>query len=207
MIPLVIDFSHSLPNIQKILKSNEVILDHSPDIKKEIINKTYVSFRRQENLKDILVHKKHNKLFYRQKHGTDICHKKKCALCPYMKKSVQFQDNQGKVYSTKGEINCTTENVIYGVQCEKCNKLVYVGETMNSLYKRHLQNFSRIRNNENLDDFTYHFTNANGHSLYDYSIIGIEKIFKEDSFRKTREQFWIKKLNTLKPNGLNTRSS
>ena len=32
-IPLVIDFSRALPNIHKILKSNEVILENVPEIK------------------------------------------------------------------------------------------------------------------------------------------------------------------------------
>ena len=81
---------------------------------------------------------------------------------------------------------------------------MYVGETMNSLYQRHLQNFSRIRNNSNLDDLTHHFTRKNNHNLTDYLIIGIEKVFKDDIFRKTREHFWIKKLKTLKPHGFNT---
>ena len=92
--------------------------------------------------------------------------------------------------------------------CKKCNKLVYVGETMNSLYKRHLNNLSRIRRASNLDDFTYHFTEANQHDyITDYQIVGIEKIYKDDIFRKTREQFWIRKLKTLKPFGYNCKSS
>ena len=83
---------------------------------------------------------------------------------------------------------------------------MYVGETKTTLYKRHVQNFSRINNNKDLDDLTYHFTKNNQHSVHEYSIIGIEKIYKEDSYRKTREQFWIHKLRTLKPFGLNTKS-
>ena len=83
---------------------------------------------------------------------------------------------------------------------------MYVGETMTTLYKRHVQNFSKIRNGTNLDDLSYHFSTRNKHKLTDYQIVGIEKIYKEDTYRKTREQFWIKKLRTLKPLGLNTKS-
>ena len=78
---------------------------------------------------------------------------------------------------------------------------------MNSLYRRHIQNLSRIRNHTNLDDLTYHFSKKNNHDLTDYLIIGIEKIYKGDIYRKTREQFWMKKLKTLKPNGFNNKSS
>ena len=98
-------------------------------------------------------------------------------------------------------------NLVYGVACKKCKKLVYIGETTNSLYTRHMTNFSRIRNNKKFDNFTYHFTKANKHDLTDYCIIGIEKNYKDDIFRKTREQFWIKKLKTLKPHGFNVKSS
>ena len=117
-----------------------------------------------------------------------------------------FIDNSGNEYYTKGSISCTTENVVYGVHCKKCEKLMYVGETMNSLYLRHVKKFSLIRNNTKIDDITYHFTNVNNHSLLDYQIVGIEKIFREDNYRKTREQFWIKKLKTLRPHGLNVKS-
>ena len=79
---------------------------------------------------------------------------------------------------------------------------------MNSLYQRHMQNFSRIRNAANLDDFTYHFTYLNNHDFStDYQIVGIEKIYKDDLFRKTRERFWIRKLKTLKPYGFNVKST
>ena len=66
---------------------------------------------------------------------------------------------------------------------------------------------SGVTDNRQLDDLTYHFSSKNNHELTDYRIIGIAKIFKEDKFRKTREQFWIKKLKTLKPHGLNTKAS
>ena len=87
---------------------------------------------------DILVHRKHNKLFYKEEHGTTTCDRKKCTLCKHMKSSEHFSDESGNIYATKGNISCTTENVVYGVFCQKCQKLMYIGETMNSLYQRHV---------------------------------------------------------------------
>ena len=72
------------------------------------------------------------------------------------------------------------------MHCKKCIQVLYVGETKTTLYKRHVQNFSRINNRKTLDDLTKHFT-QDDHNLQDYEIIGIEKIYKEDSYRKTRE--------------------
>ena len=128
-------------------------------------------------------------------------------MCLHMKVSPHFEDQTNNSYSTKGKINCLTENVVYGIFCVRCQKLLYVGETMNSLYTRHVNNFSRIRNESNMNDLTQHFTRSNGHELSDYYIVGIEKIYQDDNYRKTREMFWMKKLKTLKPLGLNTKYS
>ena len=54
---------------------------------------------------------------------------------------------------------------------------------MTTLYKRHVQNISRI-NGKARDDVSIHFTTKK-HKLQDYSIVGIEKIHKDDSYRKT----------------------
>ena len=48
-----------------------------------------------------------------------------------------------------------------------------------------------------------HF-NQKGHAIDDLKIVGIEKIRKNNIFlRKIRETFWIKKIDTLMPKGLN----
>ena len=82
---------------------------------------------------------------------------------------------------------------------------MYVGETGNSIYTRHQLNISRIRTGRNGDDVTQHFREEQEHTLENYKIFGIEKTSKTDEFRKIREAFWIKKLQTAKPNGLNTK--
>ena len=69
-IPLVISYSRALPDIKRILRINESILKNHEEIKNIISDKTMISYRRQENLKDILVHKKHNKIFNKQDNGT-----------------------------------------------------------------------------------------------------------------------------------------
>ena len=57
-----------------------------------------------------------------------------------------------------------------------------------------------------MDDLISHFRASNNHSLEDYKVFGVEKISKSDAYRKTREKFWISKLKTLKPHGLNVKS-
>ena len=83
---------------------------------------------------------------------------------------------------------------------------MYIGETMMTLYQRHQQNLSRIRTGAQQDDLIRHFRASNNHSLEDYQVFGVEKISKSDAYRKSREIFWIQKLSTLKPKGLNVKS-
>ena len=86
--------------------------------------------------------------------------------------------------------------------CKRCDKTIYVGQTGLSLYERMMVNLSNIRNRKQ-DPISEHFTN-NGHSINDYKVIIIEKNYGSETARLTKESFWIKKLKTLQPDGLNT---
>ncbi|KAH3815624.1 hypothetical protein DPMN_144152 [Dreissena polymorpha] len=46
-----------------------------------------VAFRRDCNLQDILVHKKHNRIFFRKPNMSGPCGAQRCAICPYMMKA------------------------------------------------------------------------------------------------------------------------
>ena len=43
-----------------------------------------------------------------------------------------------------------------------------------------------------------------GHVLDDFEVVGIEKTYGDEISRITKESFWIKKLKTWQPEGLNT---
>ena len=52
------------------------------------------------------------------------------------------------------------------------------------------------------DNVVEHFYSEN-HSVNDFMVIGIEKVFGEDTYRKVKESLWIKKLKKFSPLGLN----
>ena len=107
-----------------------------------------------------------------------------------------------KNFIFKDPINCKTSNVVYGIKCVKCDKIVYIGETANSIYTRFQNHLSSIKRQTD-DPVASHF-NSKGHDKDCLKIIGVEKIKGKDiHFRKIRESFWIKKMGTLIPNGLN----
>lgn len=66
-VPFVLNYSRGLPNIHQILKKRQKILENSDRLKLAFHNTPIVAFRRDKNLKDILVHKKHNNLFFLKK--------------------------------------------------------------------------------------------------------------------------------------------
>ena len=63
-LPLVITYSKVLPNIHKILKKYMKILYNSEKMKRIFDEPPIVSYKRDTNIKDILVHRKHNLQFY-----------------------------------------------------------------------------------------------------------------------------------------------
>jgi len=96
--------------------------------------------------------------------------------------------------------------LIYLITCKKCS-MQYVGKTTTSLYTRFANHKTDIKHfntprGKKLP-MGKHF-NMPGHSFDDISIMGIESIKKkEECVIRKRESFWIKRLRTLSPSGIN----
>ena len=109
-------------------------------------------------------------------------------------------------FSIHAHITCKSSWVIYLITCSQYNKQ-YIGKTETTLYTRFNNTRSEIRNfhlpqHKNLP-YTVHF-NLPSHSLDNAKITGIEII--QTKSRDTilhRESFWISKLKTLQPLGIN----
>ena len=121
-----------------------MFLLHTSDRMKEFFPvQPVLAIKRDNNLQDILVHKKHNSMFFKQLSKCELC-KANCARGPFIIESESFQDFRGKMYSVRNYINCKSEIVVYAIYCLKCAKFMYVGETI-KMYQQMLLNFSRIR--------------------------------------------------------------
>ena len=135
-------------------------------------------------------------MYYKKPNICEPCGKN-CALCKYIIRSDTFFGTDGKEYKVKGYINCETSNLIYSVRCKICCKTMYVGQTGDTFYQRMLLNFSMIRTRK-LDNVAEYFYSEN-HSVNDFMVIGIANVFGEDTYRKVRESFWIKKIENVFP--------
>ena len=102
-------------------------------------------------------------------------------------------------------ITITVTFVLYIPIWQSCPKVIYIyihiGETGTTIYERLQNHLSVIRKKEEL--LPTHF-NQEDHSVEDMSIVGIQRMrTKYIHYRKLREAFWINKLNTIQPQGLN----
>ena len=59
-----------------------------------------LAFRRDKNLKYILVLKKHNSTFFKQEHRCEPC-SRNCAICPYVRNTQTFNSFDRKTFHVK----------------------------------------------------------------------------------------------------------
>ena len=187
-VPLVITYSKHLPDIQKITRNHMNLLYKSPKMETIFSDPPIVAFKRDRNLTDILVHGKLNKVFKSRDNSKERCGKD-CVVCEIL--------DQGD--------NCKTRNTVYGIKCGSCDKIMYVGETERTLAERAKEHLADIKHRRN-KTVANHF-NSNNHSEKDVTFSILEKCFSNSMYyRKGREIYWMEKLNTFAPFGLNIKS-
>ena len=176
-------------------------------------NLSLVACRRCESISDILVraqlpqpissnNPRHLPRSFR-------CQKHSCNTCPYIEhgRDQYMFYSTGKTYEIKSHISCDTYNVIYMIQCTKCN-LQCIGETKRRLkdcFNEHRRPFINPPG-YNPTAVSKHFL-ASDHVINDHMIlIPLQQLYtKRDSIRKAREAFLIQLGKTLEPAGVNKR--
>lgn len=162
-----------------------------------------VSFRRPRNIRDLLVNAKLREIPSETQTGSTKCNAKRCSVCPFICESKKFKSsNTGESFPITTHINCKSSWLIYLITCTKCQQQ-YVGKTSNTLYTRFTGTKSDIKSNKKSLPIVHHF-NSNNHSITDVSIMGIESIHTHtERIILKRESYWISRLRTLKPHGIN----
>ena len=95
---------------------------------------------------------------------------------------------------------------MYLLYCDTCQQSQYVGENKSRLKTRFYQHRSNINKNTGTL-VTKHF-NQTDHSIHSMNRVAVEKVHSEKrEDRLRRGDFWIQKLKTLVPCGLNTLDS
>ena len=105
-------------------------------------------------------------------------------------------DKEGKGLKVIGELDCRTAGGIYGMDCRKCGKIVYVGKTMNRIMDRFMGHRADLRG-EDESKPAFHFK-KDGHVEQDMRVVVLEEVAgKDDVYRVTRERWWINRMGTF----------
>ena len=129
------------------------------------------------------------------------CHRPfKCKHCSKLNKTGKIiSKSTGRNYKIMKNVTCCSKNLIYCISCNECG-IQYVGQTRNKLLTRINAHLSDIRTNK-CTPTSRHF---NTHSL-DYTLHILQLCNEElgDRERNKWEDYWIARLNSITPNGLN----
>ena len=208
-------FSPVTANVPKIIKKHFPILQQSATTANIFPNNPTTSYRRGRTLHNLLVRAGHpfptsNPTLTNSSNdppGFFKCKSHKCILHNHIKNTTKFTSSVTKQnYSITSHITCKSTWIIYLITCTECKKQ-YVGKTETTLYTRFNNTRSEIRNfhlpQHKTLPYTTHF-NLPSHSLENVQITGIESIrSRSREVILHRESFWISKLKTLQPYGIN----
>ena len=116
--------------------------------------------------------------------------------------------HNNKIYKIFHLVSCKDKNVIYLLECRKCDYEGYVGKSELPMNLRMNCHRSDARRTNKLAVDT-HFLQQGHNFERDAKFTIIEKITKSFSPTETtklllrRENFWMEKLNTIEPYGFN----
>ena len=165
-----------------------------------------VAFRRCPNLRDLLVLAKLPSNSTNPNPqlpcGSFRCGKN-CATCPYISYGLTSYTffSTGETRTIKSNLTCDTKNLIYMIQCNRCN-LQYIGETKRRLkdrFNEHRRTIDNPKTKSKPTTAAEHFFSSPNHTANDMQLIPIEKIFSNrDSIRVRPKKlfFNFKRQNT-----------
>lgn len=202
-VPMVLTYSRQLPDIHRIVYKHLPVLHRSERLKKAFEQAPLVAFRRDRNIGDILVHGKLNRTI--PQYNRDKCDDEDCSVCTRMSDTEITSTDGVLTFSVKLHQQCKTENVVYGITCGKCSKIVYIGETERRLRDRIKEHLADVRHQRE-KAVARHF-NDEEHAITDFGVVILEKIIDNSKYyRLIKEKEWIDKLKTEIPKGLNKKT-
>ena len=113
-----------------------------------------------------------------------------------MRKVGEVEDENGEKIPIEGDLDCQTEGAIYGFWGEKCNKIVFVGQTKKMVMKWFSGHWYYLKKKDE-SALAYHFLKS-GHTTEDMRVVVSEGVGgKDEAHRLERERWWVERLGTL----------
>jgi len=213
---LISEYNPDCSPLKSIVQQNWPALGRTANTESLYNKRVIFGNRRPKNLKDTLVHAK---IPHPTPEASVISERKKkrkciargCRYCPKLDLSGQIKSKStGRNYSTKTQITCNSNNLIYCISCKVCQKQ-YVGQTKNSIKERFKCHFYSVTHPE-VSDTTIgrHFSATDHNGLNDITIHVLEFIHipkdtpASQRFRDESERTWMHRLASISPLGLNS---
>lgn len=198
-----LDYTPRASAIIHIVKKHWHILREIPGCKEP----PQVGLRKTDSLKSLLV--RSDTIF--KKHTSTLpnghFHCSKCKFCPLMveSKKISLPDTNFE-QDCRTFSNCNTKFLVYLLECA-CT-LRYIGSTQRPLRVRIQEHVSRIKNQTREAPIVQHFLDKQ-HVFNDLKVSVLEVVEAKQTIDHQklllqREVYWIYRLNTLYPNGLNS---
>ena len=204
----VIDYHPALREHYGIFRELQIIVGLSGVFLSVMPEPPMICLRRSKSLKDHLVRAKLKKINVAV-NGMVKCGGKKCRVCESIVVGNTCRSTvQQRVFCINHHFDCNSQGVIYLITCGKCSKQ-YVGSTITTFrlrfnnHKSSINRFSKGQRGLSGQHLYEHFFEE-GHSgpyVFRAQIIDVADVNKPTE----RESFWIEKLNTYVPLGLNLR--
>ena len=199
-------YNSTNPNFMEIISKHWSYLGRSSAIRELSNQDIMVTYRKPPSLKDLLVRAK----IPQPKTGTSkgCTRPNTCQYCTRLSQSGKITNlNNNTTFNIITKGTCQSNNLIYCLECKRCH-IKYVGQTKNRIIDRFQGHIFDIKHNSNTT-VARHFHSHNDHSnpsmiIHILEYIRLPKdVPRSKSIRDNRELVWIRRLNTLIPNGLN----
>ena len=187
----------------RVVILNITTIQKHPELCKVFKEPPVLAFRKPKSLKDILVRAD---ISPRPVYNGQCqkCDSRRCMTCKNIQCTHKFSSTHtGEKFIIYCNANCKTENIIYLLECAICG-LQYIGETKQQLSKRLNGHRSDANCKPDLP-LSGHLRSTGHHDSFGkLKVTIIDHNPKwDDKSRQERESFWIRKLKTLSPNGIN----
>ena len=196
-VPLVLTYNPFNTGTKRILLDNFDILSTDPETRRIFSEFPLVSYRRDTNLRDVLVH---SSGYSHTDAGTYPCGRPRCLTCKYTTPRTNVQGPKS-VYTIRDRFTCQSVNVVYCIVCRRCSVL-YIGETGRRIRERFSEHLRSIRNHSPGFPVAEHF-NSPSHSLDDITVCGLKHCSGGNTSRRQQEMRLIFEVGSLRPSGLN----
>ena len=209
-------YNRNLPNIKSLIEKNWNLLHIDQDISKRFVEEPLVAYKRNRTLRNIIGK---TQIMYNKRLTPRVLTRGKCykclsrlgnLCCKQTDSADEFSSaTTTKTYKIFHNMNCQSKGIIYLGCCTLCSNSQYVGKS-ETKWNIRLNNHRKDSSKVETIPFDKHFQLPNHNFTEHARFILIEQVANHGITQtmlrqrlERREDFWISKLKTMIPYGLN----